>query len=219
MAEVGRGAMIIDDIPTLPSPDVQSAPTLHEGVHQDKSPHPLQDRWCLWILNPNAGKREKENWCAQLTPVHSFNTVEDFWCMYNHIHAPTSRGHADYSIFREGVRPAWEDEIFKKGGRWVLKLPPKYRDLDDMWQQIILAMIGESLDQKFGDYICGAVVSNRARGPKVALWISERNEEIVKALGLSFQLIVAPLLEPESRCEGAFEDFAHKKETFKLDFP
>ena len=39
--------------------------------------------------------------------------VEDFWALYNHIElASRLAAGCDYSLFKEGVKPMWEDERF-----------------------------------------------------------------------------------------------------------
>lgn len=43
--------------------------------------------------------------------------------------------------FVEGVKPMWEDEANKKGGRWVLKINKEFSDR--IWEDLILGFIGE----------------------------------------------------------------------------
>ena len=39
--------------------------------------------------------------------------VEDFWALYNHIElASRLQAGCDYSLFKEGVKPMWEDERY-----------------------------------------------------------------------------------------------------------
>jgi translation initiation factor 4E len=47
--------------------------------------------------------------------------------------------------------------------------------LDQLWLNILLAMIGEQFDE--GDEICGAVASVRARQEKIALWTRTATNE------------------------------------------
>ena len=43
--------------------------------------------------------------------------VEDFWALYNHIElASRLAAGCDYSLFKEGVKPMWEDERFADRG-------------------------------------------------------------------------------------------------------
>ena len=60
-------------------------------------------------------------------------------------------------MFKEGVRPEWEDEGNLGGGMWKMVIPNKLRaeQLDKMWLETLLSMIGEYYAD-LGDLICGA---------------------------------------------------------------
>jgi len=150
--------------------------------------HVLNSAWCVWV-NINSGKNKKDNWNSANTNVHTFNTVEDFWCLYNNL--STNLWHGDMSFFKEGIQPAWEDPVCKNGGRWVAKIEPKSFRMDSdnsSWLNLLLALIGEQTFQgSDNDLVCGAVLSSRAKGPlKVALWVSTTHAETLKRLGTTF---------------------------------
>lgn len=143
--------------------------------------HPLQNRWALWFFKNDKSK----DWKANLKIITAFDTVEDFWGLYNHIQ-PASKlpSGCDYSLFKEGVQPMWEDEFNKKGGRWLINLNKAQRltDLDNFWLETLLCLIGEAFDEQ-SEEICGAVVNIRNKGDKLGLWThdamkSEANKKI-----------------------------------------
>jgi len=45
----------------------------------------------------------------------------------------------DYSLFKKGIRPMWEDDANKRGGRWLINLSKNQRgnDLDKYWLEIV----------------------------------------------------------------------------------
>ena len=51
-------------------------------------------------------------------------TVEDFWSLYVHLRRPVDERPTvcDYHVFREGIRPMWEDEANVNGGKWIVRL-------------------------------------------------------------------------------------------------
>ena len=75
--------------------------------------------------------------------------MEDFWALYNHIELSSklSAG-CDYSLFKEGVKPMWEDDRNRRGGRWVINLNKSQRAtfLDNFWLEVMLCLIGEAFD-------------------------------------------------------------------------
>lgn len=82
----------------------------------------------------------------------------------------------DYSMFKQGIRPMWEDEANKQGGRWLMTLEKKQRnsDLDHFWLEILLCMIGEAFNEHSDD-VCGAVVNVRPKGDKLGIWTADAN--------------------------------------------
>ena len=61
---------------------------------------------------------KSQSWEANQKPVINFDTVEDFWSLYNHIEVASKlQIGSDYSLFKKGIKPMWEDPHNKDGGR------------------------------------------------------------------------------------------------------
>uniref|UniRef100_U5EUM7 eIF-4F 25 kDa subunit n=1 Tax=Corethrella appendiculata TaxID=1370023 RepID=U5EUM7_9DIPT len=143
--------------------------------------HPLQFTWTLWYLEPDRSK----SWEETLNEVTSFSTVEDFWSLYNHIKLPSEvKVGSDYSLFKQGIKPMWEDVQNKRGGRWVISINKQQRPeiLDKYWLDTILCLIGEAFEAS--DEICGAVVNVRPKGDKISIWTSNsQNRNAILEIG------------------------------------
>merc|ERR1712227_182165 len=148
--------------------------------------HPLQNSWTLWFFKNDKTKQWEENQREIIT----FNTVEDFWALYNHIElASRLAAGCDYSLFKEGVKPMWEDDRNKKGGRWLINLDKSQRStsLDNFWLEVMLCLIGEAFDEH-SRYVNGAVVSIRAKGDKIGMWLGDSNAgESILTVGKKFK--------------------------------
>eukprot|EP00123_Amoebidium_parasiticum_P001181 comp12230_c0_seq1/m.7013 comp12230_c0_seq1/g.7013 ORF comp12230_c0_seq1/g.7013 comp12230_c0_seq1/m.7013 type:complete len:233 (-) comp12230_c0_seq1:188-886(-) len=133
--------------------------------------HPLEHGWTLWFDSVNK-KQNAENWGENLKQVYTFRFVEDFWGVYNSIIKPSQlQLGSNFHMFKEGVRPAWEDPANTNGGKWLLQLPMvKKEDLDAAWQNVVLGMIGEAWSDLDPNEICGAVCSPRRTNNRIALW-------------------------------------------------
>uniref|UniRef100_A0A914ZW85 eIF-4F 25 kDa subunit n=2 Tax=Parascaris univalens TaxID=6257 RepID=A0A914ZW85_PARUN len=137
--------------------------------------HPLQYQWVLWYLKAD---RNKE-WHECLMQVAFFSTIEDFWALYNMIQQPSAMNWgSDYYLFKEGVKPMWEDENNVKGGRWLIVVDRQRRSqlLDRYWLELLMAIIGEQFED-YGDHVCGAAVNIRQRGDKVSLWTKDFSKD------------------------------------------
>ena len=73
-----------------------------------------QNTWTLWFYKND----KSQSWEANQKPVINFDTVEDFWSLYNHIEVASKlQIGSDYSLFKKGIKPMWEDPHNKDGGR------------------------------------------------------------------------------------------------------
>lgn len=158
--------------------------------------HPLNTRWALWYLK---GDRHKD-WEDCLKQVSTFDTVEDFWALYNHIQPATGLSwNSDYYLFKEGIKPMWEDPSNVNGGRWLVIVDKQKRQnkLDQYWLEVMMAVIGEQFEE-LGDHICGAVVNIRQKGDKVALWTRDAQaDEVNTRIGY---ILKQKLHIPDSEC-------------------
>ncbi|KAH8289254.1 hypothetical protein KR054_002400, partial [Drosophila jambulina] len=135
--------------------------------------HPLNSLWTLWYLENDRNK----TWEEMQNEVASFDTVENFWSLWSHIKPPSElKIGSDYSIFKKGIHPMWEDEANKNGGRWVISINKNNKhDLDNFWLDTMLCLIGET--SNYADEICGAVVNIRAKSNKISIWTSDGKNE------------------------------------------
>ncbi|KAK3612233.1 hypothetical protein CHS0354_039515 [Potamilus streckersoni] len=183
--------------------DELSQEELEEEVEDDEADmdpgplikHPLQNRWALWFFKNDKSKE----WTANLKLVHSFDTVEDFWAnqalqlklvnrkkLYNHVQkASKLQSGCDYSLFKDGIQPMWEDEKNKDGGRWLISLNKNQRatELDNFWLETLLCLIGEAFDD-LSDDVNGATINIRNKGDKLGLWTRDaRRSDAVMRIG------------------------------------
>ncbi|UMM33687.1 hypothetical protein L5515_007073 [Caenorhabditis briggsae] len=115
--------------------------------------------------------------------VSLFDTVEEFWSLYNHIQSAGGLNWgSDYYLFKEGIKPMWEDVNNVQGGRWLVvvdkQLQRRTQLLDHYWLELLMAIVGEQFDE-FGEYVCGAVVNVRQKGDKVSLWTRDATRDDV----------------------------------------
>jgi len=136
--------------------------------------HPLQNAWTLWFFKNDKSRSWEEN----QRPIITVTTVEDFWSLYNHIEvASRLPPGSDYSLFKEGIFPDWEDARNQKGGRWIINLDRRRREdlLDTYWLEILFFLIGEHADQN-AQQVNGAVVNVRTKGDKLAIWLADASQ-------------------------------------------
>ncbi len=73
---------------------------------------------------------------------------------------------SDLHLFREGIKPAWEDPNNCKGGHWTIRL--KKGLTSHYWEELLFAIIGEMFD--VGNEICGLSCCIRHGEDVVSVW-------------------------------------------------
>jgi len=66
------------------------------------------------------------------------------------------------------VKPLWEEEACKNGGRWVIKLPKTHTA--KYWEEMLLGMIGEQFDTVPSGEILGLVLSLKFNNDLISIW-------------------------------------------------
>ncbi|KIY47031.1 eukaryotic translation initiation factor 4E class I [Fistulina hepatica ATCC 64428] len=178
--------------------------------------HPLYSPWTLWFDSPatkgrnlpqtpmsafpptplpqTPGPSAAQSWMEDIKQVITFDSVEEFWGLYNNIIPPSQLPQRanyylfkvaplhSYNWFQEGIIPAWEDEANKNGGKWSIQLPKdKNRaNVDKMWLYTMLAAIGETFDQTLTEadpgqppsqpLVTGVIVSTRPQFYRLSIW-------------------------------------------------
>lgn len=138
---------------------------------------------------PDAEALQGDSWNELLKEVISFDSVEEFWGIYvsaiawalelsyrlflqNNI-APVSElaVKSDYHLFKKGVRPEWEDPQNKHGGKWAYTSKSRTGiAIDELWLNVMLAAIGETLEDEDDSEVMGVVVNVRKGFYRIGLW-------------------------------------------------
>lgn len=150
------------------------------------APWPLKYTWVIWYRPPTPKNSDYEK---STKPLCRISTVQDFWKTFTHLNRPSTLPTvSDYHFFKEGIRPVWEDEENKRGGKWIMRL--KKGVADRYWEELLMALIGDQF-MEAGDEVCGFVLSVRSGEDVFSIWTKNdggRNikirETVKRVLGL-----------------------------------
>ncbi|CAA2992615.1 eukaryotic translation initiation factor [Olea europaea var. sylvestris] len=154
----------------------------------EKQPHRLERKWTFWYDNQSKQKPGAA-WGSSLRKVYTFDTVEEFWCLYDQIFRPSKLPTiAEFHLFKAGMEPKWEDPECANGGKWTVTSNRK-DNLENMWLETLMALIGEQFDE--AEEICGVVASVRQRQDKLSLWTKNAaNEAVQMSIGRKWKEIL-----------------------------
>ncbi|RIA85290.1 translation initiation factor eIF 4e-like domain-containing protein [Glomus cerebriforme] len=155
---------------------------------KDEKPHPLQHKWTMYydskpVTTPGpktpTGKHTYEE---NLQTIGTFDTVQSFCRYFNWVKKPSQLEiNTNFHIFKDKIKPMWEDPANANGGKWVISMKSTQL-LDRCWTWLVYALVGEELDEN--DDICGAVMSRRVRGDRIAVWVRDKdNVPVINGIG------------------------------------
>lgn len=84
-----------------------------------------------------------------------------------------------FLLFKKGIQPEWEDPANKNGSELTAQKTVHVEVMDFYWENLVLGLIGETIDE--GDQICGCRIVNQTRKTKptykLELWLKTAEEE------------------------------------------
>jgi len=188
-----------------------------EGEDVLKKELPLKYTWVIWeqIMQQSDGKAAQYSDATH--KVAPFSTVQDFWKLWNHMPQPSElldqkrmvREQPDglhvidaIMIFRESVRPEWEDKLNATGGHFQFQLKPSAGggQIDEYWNNLVLGMIGGTVEP--AHMITGLRLVDKLSGPRQAngirieVWFTDyENTTAVNQLKKSVEKCMATRLD------------------------
>lgn len=141
--------------------------------------HPLQYSYTFWFSRRTPSRPASSSSYEQnIHRIGTVSSVEQFWRFYSHLVRPGDlSGHSDFHLFKEGIKPMWEDECNRSGGKWIIRLRKGLASR--FWENIILAMLGEQF--MVGEEICGTVVSIRFQEDILSIWNKTSGDHMTTA--------------------------------------
>lgn len=156
----------------------------------------LETEWSMYAHFPCGSS----NYGIAYKKIGSFSTVCDFWRLYNniptieHIHDNQVRHKGvpivAYSMFRNDVKPEWEDPINIKGSEWGCRESLDKKKFSQMWNEYVLGAIGEKIPHCVG--IRAINKSNKQRSlHKIEIWMDKTDTPSIQECRRSLNAILS----------------------------
>lgn len=168
-----------------------------EELEEMKSKDPqLRSNWAIWEqVTPTQGGKAGE-YADTTHRVATFNTVKGFWTYWGHLPQPSElldgkklvREQTDgrvvvaaIMLFKEGIRPEWEDRANAEGGHFQFHLKPQIGggQIDEYWNNIVLGMVGGTIEPSEilnGVRLVDKLGVNRQSAIRIEVWFSNYDD-------------------------------------------
>ena len=179
---------------------------------------PIKEKFSFWyrisddaLINQQPGKTlDKKEYENQVKKIAEFDTIEDFWCIFQHLRKPDScKPGIEFQMFKNPIMPMWEDENNKNGGKISIKLRKDFTTI--IWEEMIFALIGGVLPKEVKDELNGIVVSSRKEFNVLQIWFRNYSVKIIGEI----EQCIRDLLQIPNEVELEIKQFFRPKKDFK----
>lgn len=209
--------------PSFLSHQAPSAAELEEMRNKDPD---LRFTWTIWEQANQSSDAKAAQYSDATHKVASFSTVKGFWKYWNHLPQPSelldgkkfvretgegARTVVDaLMLFREGIKPEWEDVANATGGHFQFQLKAGLGGgcVDEYWNNIVLGLVGgtiEPADMITGVRLVDKLSQNRNSSVRIEVWFSNfEDTENVDLLQKSLEKCMATRLDGSTPATSAF---------------
>lgn len=159
----------------------------------------------------------------------SFSTAENFWQYFNHLPRPSEvffdgdcrkkigaegKTIEEYSLFKKGIEPEWGDPKNVIGGEWFCRQYFELDALDLYWQNLVLGVVGETIEdgadegRSYEHHINGARIVDKSRNYpmyKLEVWIDTRDPTIKEQIRTRLLEIMTDGQPPSRKMQPKFD--------------
>ena len=157
----------------------------------------LSQKYAFWfriseeILKNKIPKQnlDSSEYESQVKKIAEFDTIEDFWAIFQHLKKPDNCNPGiEFQMFKEKIKPMWEDELNKQGGKLTLKLNKGFTTV--IWEEIILGIIGNILPKHIMEGINGVVFCAKKEFNTLQIWFKDYDRNYYMELEQCFRDLI-----------------------------
>jgi translation initiation factor 4E len=159
--------------------------TTQKGELGATSSQTLGSRWTLWYEKKSEARKpkclNKSDYLKELKKAATFETIPEFLSSWNNVEeicrVSAVEGGVNFHLFKENIKPVWEDQRNIKGGKWSFLLPSStpLQEVMKHWMSLMLTILIEELGAH--SEINGVVLSVRAWGSMFSVWNRNCNDK------------------------------------------
>jgi len=160
----------------------------------------LRFTWVLWEQIAHDTMDKGANYSDATHKVAQMSTVKQFWSYWNHLPQPSEllenkkfvqenerneNGQPNVvealMIFKEGIKPEWEDAINTHGGHFPFSLKSNLggAQVDEYWNNLVLGIVGSTIEPAHmitGIRLVDKLNAQRAPSIRIEVWFSDYDD-------------------------------------------
>jgi len=133
--------------------------------------HKLNCKWKFWFHDPL-----DNNWkLDSYKDIYTIDSIESYYKLYSFLNNKIIENSMLF-LMRDTIDPLWEDKENINGGCWSLKIPKG--NIVDIWNNISIALLSESISNKDTININGISISPKKNFCIIKIWTNKNINNI-----------------------------------------
>lgn len=169
--------------------------------------------------NTNKKEINQVDYSGMLKQLFEFSTIDDFFNQYAYLKKPDqAKTGLEISIFKDKIKPMWEEEANKVGGKLTLKVRKDYAN--PLWDELVLRLIGQSFPEIENDEINGVMYLVKRDMIVIQIWFRNFNSKVnslvissvrsIFEIPENIELDVRAFNKPKNNYGGGYSNNTHK---------
>lgn len=130
----------------------------------------------------------QEEYTEMVKEVAEIKTLDEFVQIFSYLKKPhDSANGMEISLFKNGIKPVWESEEHKEGGKVNLKL--KKENSNIVWDEVVLNFVTDSFPYVSNEDITGVLFSVKNNFTVVQVWFKTFNSQVANNFTSSMRSI------------------------------
>lgn len=144
-----------------------------------ESSNNLGHTFAVWFkmtedVNVNTKIIDQSEYNSMVKEVCDFKTIDEFWEVFQYLKKPdSSKVGLEISIFKKNIKPMWEDEGNKVGGKLTLKL--KREASSPVWDELVYRFVGNDFPSVSNEDLNGIIYSSKKDMIVIQIWFKNYN--------------------------------------------
>lgn len=165
-----------------------------EEVTNELIGNSLYSNFAVWFKDSEENSKNqnmgKDEYLEKVKKIFEFSTIDEFWEIYQYLVKPeVSRHGIEIMIFKNLIKPMWEDESNKNGGKVTIKVKKEYSNL--VWDEMVYRFIGNNFPLTNNNDLNGIIFSVKRDSIFIQVWFKNFSTNSMNDITASVKQILS----------------------------
>eukprot|EP00397_Hematodinium_sp_SG-2012_P008622 GEMP01008687.1.p1 GENE.GEMP01008687.1~~GEMP01008687.1.p1 ORF type:complete len:477 (+),score=87.79 GEMP01008687.1:149-1579(+) len=150
----------------------------------------FEDSFTIWfdgLVTRGKKQTNAKQYENALHEIGSFSSVQEFWRFWNAMDLVGMTKGSSLSVFKNPIKPMWEDKENTHGARYILKIVNE-KQASENFTDIVLSLVGAIFDCH--EQLCGVALASKGTFYTLQIWTKSASDDLFSKLQLEIKSLL-----------------------------